>query len=370
MVFFGVTRFTVTGLNLSKLATRLTKEGFRLFRIKSGKKSLDFSIKTANYKKLIAILEELNYNYIIKTQTGARASLRMLSAYAGALLGAVAVIVYIAVSASFLHSIEVGLPSRETEVLKLLSERGVTRGVAVSEIDIDGLEDALLALDGVSFVAIRLRGNKLYIDLKNSLDAPYHENLRGTEPVKAVKKAVVSRVIVYDGTALVKVGDIVEEGDEVIAPYELLNEEQVPGYASGTVYGKTYYSAEATYGGTVITKSYGGVKTYSAPVIFGIAAKLPGSPFKHFEAVYKTSITGFLIPFTTRTVTYREIIYQERECTFAEAEESLKTGLLAAARGKMPLGATFIYEWCNIETTESGIKITAVVECEEIIGGV
>jgi similar to stage IV sporulation protein len=364
----GSTRFAVSGFNLSKLINKLNKDGIRLFNVKTGNRTLVFSAKTANKHKIIAIFEELDYNYKIIEQTGARAFARALADYAGALVGAVVVIVYIAISASTLNSIEVTLPSRESEVLRLLSENGIKKGAVAAGIDVKGLERDLLSLDGVSFVSVRLKGNRLYVDLKSSLDEPRIEEFPVAGFVTAARKAVVSRVVVYDGTALVKIGEVVEVGDPLIAPYSTVNGARLDGYASGIVFGKTYYTAEMLYEGVRIVKTYGGARTYSATVLFGKKVKLPESPFKHSESVYTTSVTGFILPFTLYTVTYREIIYEHREQPFSVIEGELAAGLLAAARSKMPFGATFLSEWCNINETNGGVKMTAVVECEEIIG--
>ena len=63
MYFRGFIRFKVNGLNLGALIERLAKKGVTLYGIKkSESRLLEFSVRCADARKVIALLENLCYN--------------------------------------------------------------------------------------------------------------------------------------------------------------------------------------------------------------------------------------------------------------------------------------------------------------------
>lgn len=147
---------------------------------------------------------------------------------------------------------------KEDEIIELLNDIGLRRGILKNKIDTLALENYLQKENSkISWVNIKWIGTQLYIDIvEKKLLEPVQ-----TGDLLAAKDGVISEIIVLKGQAAVKKGDTVSKGQVLIVP------ERVGGEARGIVKADIWYDAigEANYyNETILTtgrlKTFWGIK--------------------------------------------------------------------------------------------------------------
>ncbi|HRR89625.1 MAG TPA: sporulation protein YqfD [Eubacteriales bacterium] len=360
--------FEAEGLNHGKIIKKLHLQKVVLRGVISKGVRLKFGVNASDKQKVVDLFTALNYNYKIIKYTGAAAFKDFLRYRFGLLIGAAAVIVFIAVMSGFVLDVKVNLPFRAREAADVLAEFGVRERGFNPALDSKAIEKSLLKLDGISYASVTRRGTTVFVNLVEELEKPAYDYLGTSDAVYSKKKAVVSRVIVFNGTAAVKTGDIVKRGDKLIEGIVSISGQQVASYANGEVFGKVQYTAEIALSDQYIEKTYGERKTYTVSTLFGKSGKPPESPYKTYETIEKTSVLGYIFPIFIREVTYVEVIYKTVEVS-GETIEKLKGEAINKALSKMPADGVFLAAWCNVFMRDGRTVLQAVVEAEELISG-
>ena len=155
----------------------------------------------------------------------------------------VAVLVY--VFGSFVYGVDItGNRSVNTaEIEAVLTSYGVDGFTYKKGIDLDGLRRDVGAIEGVSFVSAGIRGNILYVNVKEELQGAVIDAVN-EDPVLATRSGVVTKVISESGTACVKAGDVVSVGDTLIEPIYRFTEGEASAPAKGEVWASTVYKKE------------------------------------------------------------------------------------------------------------------------------
>lgn len=240
---FSNVKIEVTGLNHARLLEKLRKIA-TLKDIKSESKTVSFWCAKKDESKIIALLNELCYNYVILERTGFAHNLTRIFARAGIFLGIIISLFLIAVYPRIVLSVSVNDPAYKEQAIKVLSDFGVKQFDFVWKVDLEGISNKLASLEGVSYAKATRQGTALYIEIQSELEPPEFLFESG-HTVVSKRVATVTRVVVYSGTATVKYGDIVRVGDVLIDGYFTVREQRIDTTASGEVFGKVY--AQKTY---------------------------------------------------------------------------------------------------------------------------
>ena len=359
---FSRTHFKTEGLNRGRLISELSRVTTVKFQPSEGN-ALLFSVPSSDKTKVVAIFDSLCYDYIIIKETGPFLRiLRLLRRWgilAGALLVTGALCVY-----PFSVSDIVTDGECNAEISRILTESGVVRGAFLWDFDADAVEKRILSLDGISFASVTKRGTRVYVVVRNERDDAEFDTVP-TSSVAASKRAVVTRAIVFSGTLLVKYGDVVDEGAELIAPYVLVGEERVVCAANGEVFGKTYTEATLFYPDTVITREYGDTKTYTRLSFFGKVPETPDSPFEEFELSVNTFRNSFLFGYGVFEYTFREVRYTEMQNTMTE--EQMTAAAVSSVREKLSPDAVVTDSIVSVRRAEGGTYVKVTLEAEERI---
>lgn len=359
---FTRTVFRVEGLNLSRLITAVSAET-RVAILRSEERAVEFRISSACKSKVVAILNQLCYDYTIIKEEGVLYGAIAALGRAGVVVGLVCTIAALVVYPHTITAVE-ATGEWNAEISRILADNGILAGKTVWDFDGDAVERQLLELDGVSFASVDKRGTRVYVDVRAERDGEHFVDLtRGN--VTATVRASVTRAIVFSGTSLVKYGDVVDVGQELIGGYVLVGEEKVACPADGEVYGRTYRTVTRFFPDTEIVRTEGRSKSYTRLGFFGKQPAPPQSPFDAY--VLQTSVwrNDFLFGYVKYTYTFTEITYSERQNT--RTEEQMKKETLSSVVSSMPAGATVLGFTTRVERTEGGYTVTVTVEAEERI---
>ena len=210
--------YEVKGVNLSSLLNRARKEGILVKNVKFSKeKTLTLWVKVKDEKKFFAITKNLCYNVKRIRNCGKLLFLINLLNSPSIIMGAVIfTLLTIYFSGLILGFSFTGSGKRYSEeVVSLLSERGVKKGVFIFNENLESLSNEIIkSSDKFSFVSLKKKGNRLVVELVLSENKPY---IKGeVKDLLSTESGVIEDIKVYRGTAMVSVGDSVEKGDLLI----------------------------------------------------------------------------------------------------------------------------------------------------------
>lgn len=207
------TRYTIEGLNLDRLINTLSRHGIKLYRIrKINRKTLKFSLKSADKQKFFAIMENMCYNVTESGEYGLGLLPALCLRNPGVLVGICALAFTLFFGDQLLTGIEYrgtgNLYFAEAEVC--LAENGVRPYTFFFSHDGDLLAKELLKNPHFSFASVKKEGNRLVVELAAAdEETPL---FTAKSALCAPEAGVVEYIKLYRGTARVTAGDAVERG--------------------------------------------------------------------------------------------------------------------------------------------------------------
>jgi len=210
----------VGGMNGEKILSRFKRAEIPLLRAEKRAKNLSVvRIYRKDLQKAIAILNGSCYNILKIVPVGAYAAFteakKRLSFFICALLFIVGLfftdglVLRISYSGSGAYY--------KKEAGEILNSFGIGEMRFFSEADVPMATSAILSLQGVSFCSIKLDGYILKVEI--AVNAFSLSAVSGG--LYSSSAGIVREITVLSGTPLVKVGDGVLKGDELVAPYNV-----------------------------------------------------------------------------------------------------------------------------------------------------
>ncbi len=92
----------------------------------------------------------------------------------------------------------------------------------LSQKDFENLKKKIISIDGISYASVEKVGRTLKVYIVEELSKIDKIDAQNLVSIKAKGRGVITKITVYGGTSLVNIGDRVEVGQDLIAPY-LLN---------------------------------------------------------------------------------------------------------------------------------------------------
>lgn len=222
--------FRIKGLNLDRFINIVKKRGIVLYNIKKEQNNqLIVTVSHKDSKNFFAIAKEMCYNIKKVKYKGKSypllALLRAVPYVLGASVFAFIVICAndVVMSINFFGSGSV----YKRQVQNYLTQKGIVPYVRFSSIDIEKLEDEVLAEHPqLSFVSIQKHGTRLNFNLVLSQEK-VHKLDGNVYELTAPYDCVIEKMQIYRGTAQVKVGDQVKKGQLLVDGYAVIKEQKV-----------------------------------------------------------------------------------------------------------------------------------------------
>lgn len=331
-----------------------------------------FEVESKHREQIIALLNNLCYDYKIIKVKGAVPLVFNAMSRLGFALGAIVIAAAIGIFSQFVTRVSVSATDTSSvidgalnaKIISILNEHGVSEGSWLPKLDFGGLENSLLALDGVSYASVRRHGTHVSVEIKREQPPAEIVEISGSK-VTSKKVAVVTRVVVEGGTAVVDYGDVVRAGDTLIDGYVVFGEEKLEVEAKGAVYGKVFYKKSVFFADIEKTVHRGAVKRVTKLSMFGKTPETPESPFEKSELKTTVSDLGFLLPFKIYTYEFCEITESESKNTMTDEEMSARVYSEIVAEFKEP--SKVLGKYCDISAADGGKRVTVTVEAEERI---
>ena len=317
----GYVIIRIKGLTLERLLNLALSKDIYLRNVnRLDSSTLEGTVSLEGYRALEEIVQKLGCEMEVVKRRGLPFFLDRIRYRKTFIFGLMLFIVLSIFLSSIIWKIEI-IGAEQTpkeEIIKLLEENNIKKGLFKHRIDKEEVEGIILAeLDYLSFIDVRINGVKLIVEIKELDIDP--ERVDSSYPCNIVarKKGVVVKVIAKNGEALVEKGEIVEENDVLISGViESENSDEIYlVHAEGQVLAQTRYSHMVE---TPIVKlekvETGNVYKQRGIIINGKGIRfLSGEiPFENYiEEVEEKSIFNFLgFEFHIKFVNY---IYREVE---------------------------------------------------------
>lgn len=129
----------------------------------------------------------------------------------------------------------------DEEIMSMVSEYGINRGVLKKNIDTEKISNAIrLERDDISWIGINIKGTNVSINVKEAIETPEVIDRKEICNVVAKENAIISKIVVHNGTPRVEVGAEVKKGDIL-----------VEGVMEGTHLGDRLVHADANITGVI-----------------------------------------------------------------------------------------------------------------------
>lgn len=272
--------------------------------------------------------------------------------------------------------------SRET-LLDYLEEEEIRYGMMKYRISCDQLEEGIRSrFPEITWVSARVSGTRLLVKIKeNEVLSAVPEAQNAPCELVASSGGIITRMIVRQGRAAVKVGDEVEAGQQLVAgQLSILNDAaQVVRtayvHADGDIYARTQYSYEEEFSQYHRVQ----VKTGKKRKGWGIAVGdyrfrflLPDFQKNEWNYVTNTNqiclFGDFYLPFYVEKIEGEATVSYERPYTDEEKNEEARKAEEKYLKNLMEKGVQIIEN--NVKIQEYGVswKVEGHVTCEEQIG--
>ena len=334
----GSVCFKVNGLNIEKLLNNLNKQDVSLYNVvRKEYKKLNFSVSYLHSKKVIACLDNMCYNYQITASDGIIPFFKLLYKRTGLIAGLLLFVAVMFASTFFISEIKVyGCKNIDPQnIISSINSMGVSEK-SFNNANCNSIERAIYEKhDNVAFVSASFKGLILYIKIVETEPIPVVIDTNVSDIVASFK-GKINRLLVFQGTPLVKAGDNVEKGQVLIGGYRLKPDgTQIPVRAMGEAYGVVELNySEIFENSKIVLSRTGKVTEYQHIEFYGM-----NFPQKNVNIAYNTYETethysyifkNNFLPARLVTVKY----FETESCIVTEDFERVKKILIPEAEKK------------------------------------
>lgn len=269
-------------------------------------------------------------------------------------------------------------------VLAQLRLCGVSVGTYAPGVEVRQVENRMLrTMDSLTFCAVNLQGTRVEVVVREREDPPDLRPEDQPGDVVSAADGVITHIEPWAGDAQVQVGDAVLEGEVLIAgAMELDPTPPLEGslgtklvHAEGLVMAQTWRTFTAEIPLTAQEKVYTGEEWVRCTLSLGgkrvkIFGK-SGIPAENYDTMTEqkvcTPLPGKALPVIWEKETCRAYTLEETTLDRAQAEEMLRTRLLADLDQALDQGEVLRTDWA-VEEEDGMLRVTLLAQCREQIG--
>lgn len=376
----GIMKISVEGFFIERFINLCLQEGVEIWDIERVNEGIVYlkiyPIVYENIKRIaevtrckVEILEKNGVPFVLK-----RYKHRKIFA---ALVAVVATV--ITITNLFVWQVEIeGEFSIPIEDIKmLLEEENLRVGVLKKDIDIDASKlNIALKREDIAWLGINLDGNKLIVEIveKELVERDPFENTVGN--IIADKSGIVEKIYVAEGTAMVRKGELVDEGSLLISGLvdsELSESRYVR--AEGEILLKTTYveKTKVPFEKDLVTKTGNVEKAYKMKIknyLINLSNKVTN--FEKYDTITREKVFSLFgqmeTPLTLVEESFEEIQVERIHYTPKQAEELGIISNNEKLKEKIPKEAERTNYYNKVWENEEYLEVETVVQCLEKTG--
>lgn len=378
--FTGYVKIKVEGLFLERFINICVSKKILLMDIKREKSTIMYAnVGIADYKKLKQVARKTKSKIKIQRKKGLPFTIKKYRKRKIFGILFVVIIALLIVSSNYIWNIEISGNVKITnqEILQSLEESGLKVGLSKNDIDTNAVISKIrLDREDIAWIGITVKGTNAIVKIKEAAKAPEVIDENKFCNIVANKTGMITKINVQNGTANVKVGDIVEEGDIL-----------VNGYLEGKYTGTRYVHGAATVEAKIwYTKKEKAMLKQQIPVQTGNEEKKYGIKFKKNQInLFKTLskfekydtinenkkiilFSNFYLPIEVVKITNKEYVLQDVTYTNEEQTQILTEKLKKELLEEIGEQKNIVNVNVNTYSQDEAVEVEVTYEVLENIG--
>ena len=298
------------------------------------------------------------------------------------LIAIILIAIFIFIITKFVWNIEVvgnnTIPKEE--IIELVNRYGIKIGELKNNINTKKICNLIMIdREDIAWLGITIKGTNVIINIKEASEIPEIIDRNEICDIVSNKDAIISKIIVQNGTARVKEGDIVKQGDLLVEG--IMESEQMENrlvHSEATIYGKNYYtkSRKELFLQNNTIKSGKEEKRYEICINnFKLNFNKRLSKFENYDTINESKkikiFSNYYFPLEIRKTTNFELKLEEKNYQ----EEELKDKIISELKDEFEQEYSISkYDEENVKCFEeeivenNGIYIKLTYELQEEIG--
>ena len=376
----GYVNIRVEGFFIERFINICISKKILLWNMKREKSTILYAnIGIQDYKKLKNIAKKTKTRINIQSKKGMPFLLhryRKRKIFVGLLA-----IIFIALfmMSKFIWNIEIKGNTRisKTEIMEELNKNGLKIGTYKRKLNANSVINKVrLDREDIAWIGIDIEGTNAIVEIKETSEAPELIDENEYCNIVSNKEGMITKINVQNGTAVVKEGDIVKEGDTLVLGYL---EGKYTGiryvHAKADIEAKIWYSKkEKVFLKQQIRVPTGATEQkYTLNINnFKINFYKTLSKFENYDTIYKSKrlklFSNFYLPVEILKITNKE--YEIKNVTYTEEAiiEIWTPKIEEELRKQIENQDNIINKQTNIYENEGYIEIEVIYEVLETIG--
>ena len=378
--FTGYVKIKVEGLFLERFINICVSKKILLMDIKREKSTIMYAnVGIADYKKLKQVARKTKSKIKIQRKKGLPFTIKKYRKRKIFGILFVVILALLIVSSNYIWNIEISGNVKITnqEILQSLEGSGLKVGLSKNDIDINAVISKIrLDREDIAWIGITVKGTNAIVKIKEAAKAPEVIDENKFCNIVANKTGMITKINVQNGTANVKVGDIVEEGDIL-----------VNGYLEGKYTGTRYVHGAATVEAKIwYTKKEKAMLIQQIPVQTGNEEKKYSIKFKKNQInLFKTLskfekydtinenkkiilFSNFYLPIEVVKITNKEYVLQDVTYTNEEQTQILTEKLKKELLEEIGEQKNIVNVNVNTYSQDETVEVEVTYEVLENIG--
>ena len=289
------------------------------------------------------------------------------------------VLIGLIATSNFIWNIEItgNAEISKDEIIQVLNQNGLKIGISKNKININFLINNIrLQRDDIAWIGISLKGTNAIVEIKEADKAPEIINEDEFCNIVSNKNASIMKINVQKGTAAVREGDIVREGDTLVFGYM---QGKYTGiryvHSSADIEAKVWYSKKNKfYFNQEIQVATGATEEKHSLKInkFKINLYKTLSKFKNYDTINESKklmlFSNFYLPIEIIKTTNYEYEKQNKTYTEEELVENATKQLEEQLVKEIESKENILNKHVNVYKNEDYIEVEVIYEVLENIG--
>lgn len=374
----------LTGINRERFLNLCRNHNLNIWRLKKKEEECTFYIQVCDLKKLKDIRRKSSCRVKILEKHGTPF---FINKYCKRVMFFGGIILFFLITYQMsLYVWNISLDGNysytEDIILEKLEENGIKHGIYKSQIVGSDIERLIRnSYPDITWVSTELKGTRLIVHIKENFDRTIPQTEERPYNILSGKQAVITSIITRAGTPLVKAGDEVEAGAELVSGViEILGDDGAVAAteyvsADADIYGKVVYPYADEFSMNYKAKEYTGnsKKAFSAGVgdsminVVGLPVR-----YENFDMVTETHqahlFDNFYLPLYFVSYKYNEYIIENRKYSENEANELANVKLERFLEDLVEKGIQIIQNDVKIEVNDKKCIASGNIIVEEPLG--
>ncbi len=387
----GMVTLYVHQENTDAVLKLVSSEKISLYRLVPEQNRFYFTILLDDFNRIQYLMRTHHIRFRISRKRGVPFLMSRFKRRKGIWIGLLCCVIVGKILLSFLWNYEVTGNEQysDAHLIALVQQYGMVQGSWLDSFDYEALEHEIeLAHPEFTWIQLETKGTTLCISVKERLAEL--ADFQDSGSIIAKKNGQITELLVYNGTALVEVGDWVEKGQVLVGGWDYPNRvrntmgdfvdsgEPFAVRAKSVVRGYTEHRAIAACAlqETWLVKTgkteTGRAILWKEHCLFSIGKQRSPYPYSNDEVEIKSlfQIAGRQCPIKIRTITYEEQIAVQHSFTPEEAYQTAVERARRQLQMEMAPDKVFVRESCGMRRTaeDGAVQAEVVWIVDEPIG--